>query len=119
MIDRSYCIGSGSILDFGTRGVDFERLGQFDIQAGGFATIKAGSINLMAVGGSCAITGTGADVSLDSSGAVTVGRSGTTFACIDVRGDPAGSIDISADGTISIQGVLNAQSTGEQAFGAA
>jgi len=116
-IRQSYCIASGSILDFGTRGLDFERLGQFDIQAGGLATIKAGSIDLMAVGGACAITGAGADVSLRSSGTVTVGWSGGTSACIDVRGDPAGSVDISAIGSINIQGSLNTHSTGEQAFG--
>src|SRR5262245_32986082 len=113
VVSQTFCIADNSILDFGNSELDFAHGGQFALPVDGSVTIRAGNVNLMAVGGPCAILGPGADVSIDSTGDVTVGRVGSTFACIDVSGDPGGSIAIDAlEDTINIQGVLDTHETG-------
>ena len=115
VVTQSFCIAANSTLDFGARDLVFEHHGQFE--ADGFVAIKAAKVNLMAVGGECAIVGSGTNVFIDASGDVTVGRDGNTTACIDVEGSDAGSIDITAQGAILVQGLLDAHASDDNAFG--
>ncbi len=116
VVAATYEIANGATLDFGSRALVFDRLGRFDV-FGGSMDILAGSVTLKAEGGPCALAGASGTVRITAQGDVQVQRAGNTAACIDVKGDPGGDVDITAGGNVVIQGVLEARSTVEDNFG--
>src|SRR5262249_21598657 len=56
------------------------------------------------------------ETEIATTGDVVIGRSGNNAGCIDVSGDPGGSITIEAGGSINLQGKLDAHSTSAVSF---
>ncbi len=119
-ITKTFTVGNGCVLDFGARAVTLNAApnGALDINSGS-VTLKAGSLTIAANAISPQINGrgdqiapagsTGGRITIQTSGAVTIQKSGNVRGRIDVSGNAqAGAIDISAGGTVTIAGRLNA-----------
>ena len=115
-ITKAYVVGTGCVLDFGTRAVTVST-GALDINSGS-VTLKAGSFTLVAssgvqidgrANGTAPAPTTGGQISIQTTGDVNIQKSGVTRGRIDVSGsDQAGTIEIIAGGTVTIAGRLNA-----------
>jgi cysteine-rich repeat protein len=108
-------VTDGSVLDFGTRALVLAAGGastRLDGN-GGSMTILAGSVTLNPGSGILSRSGS---VTVISTGAISVLRSGNARARIDV-GDfsSPGTITLDADGDLEIQGVVTAQGAGAEA----
>jgi cysteine-rich repeat protein len=107
-------VTANSVLNFGTRTFRIMESGRLDVDAGDTLTIIAGAL-LMERGALIRMTpgGTvGPRVLVDTTGAITLRRTGLSRARIDVNGpDGAGEISLVADGNVTIDGDLAAQAT--------
>ena len=123
-ITKTYVIDNNCVLDFGTRAVTLNPPnGALDINSGS-VTLKAGSLTIAANGvstrqidgrgnGTPPATTTGGHISIQTTGAVNIQKSGNARGRIDVSGDNrAGSIAILAGGAVTIAGALNADNSG-------
>ena len=121
-ITKTYVVGDNCVLDFGTRAVTLNAAGgALDIS--GLVTLKAGSLTIAANGvstrqidgrgnGTPPATTTGASISIQTTGAVNIQKSGNARGRIDVSGDDqAGTIEIIAGGSVSIAGAVNADNS--------
>ena len=122
-ITKTYVVGDGCVLDFGTRAVTLNPPnGALDINSGS-VTLKAGSLTIAANGvaarqidgrgnGTPPATTTGGRISIQTTGPVNIQKSGSARGRIDVSGDDqAGTIEIIAGGSVTIAGALNADNT--------
>ena len=111
-IAQPFQVGDGCTLDFGARAVTIT--GTLDINSG-TVTINAGSLTVAASGlidgrgnGSTMPTSMGGMITIQTSGAVTVQKSGSGKG-INVSGnDQAGTVVINAAGSITVAGTINA-----------
>ena len=107
-------VTAGSVLDFGTGTFRILESGRLDVDAGDTLTIIAGTL-LMERGALIRMTpgGTvGPRVLVETTGAITLKRTGLSRARIDVNGsDGGGEISLVADGNVTIDGDLAAQAT--------
>ena len=107
-------VTANSVLDFGTGTFRILESGRLDVDAGDTLTIRAGTL-LMERGALIRMTpgGTvGPRVLVDTTGAITLKRTGLSRARIDVNGsDGGGEISLIADGNVTVDGDLAAQAT--------
>jgi hypothetical protein len=117
-ITRPFDVGDGCTLDFQTRDVTVGGNGQFDVGSG-IMTIKAGSLTVAVGGrlfgignGTTPPTNRGGMVTIQTTGAMTIEKSGTAVGEIDVSGSAqGGTVRIEAGGTVTIAGRLQADNT--------
>ncbi|MFQ5665255.1 MAG: hypothetical protein ACE5I7_02370 [Candidatus Binatia bacterium] len=113
IVSKNFQIGDGCILDFGSRTVTIDST--LDVGSG-FLLLKAGSLTigprgvLDGRGTKSAPPGdSGGTITVEASGAVTLEKGGVFKKRIDVSGrDEAGTIDITAGGSVTIGGKLAA-----------
>lgn len=111
-IAKVYEVGDGCILRFGERAVVVTPTGKVDVGAGSL-TINAGSLSV--VGGLItgrveSQNGSGGSITINTSGAVSLQKSGTAVARMDVSADATpGSLDINAGGAVALGGDLLAE----------
>ncbi|MCK6555245.1 dockerin type I domain-containing protein [Candidatus Binatia bacterium] len=115
-IKKSFDIPTGCVLDFGNRNVTVANLATLDIKSG-TVSIKAGEFTV-AAGGSVEGRGTGTTSPGDTGGTLTITATGSvavqrasSAGRIDVSGtQTSGSVTINADGNVTINGRVIAES---------
>lgn len=121
-ITKDFTIGNGCVLDFGTRAVTLAGTGKLLI-APNSVTLKAGSFTVAPNGfidgrGLAAPVDHGGFMTIQTTGAVAVQRSGSSIGRINVSGDAVGgTISIQAGGSVNISGDLHADKLSSLASG--
>lgn len=116
-ITKAYAVADACVLDFGTRSVTLTPTGRLSIGSG-TVTLMAGSLTLQPQAGLSidgrgtgvtAPTNQGGTMRIISSGPVTIEKSGGTRAKIDVSANlKGGTIEITATGTVTVNGSMTA-----------
>ena len=112
-ITKTYVVGNNCVLDFGTRAVTVS--GTLDVNSGAL-TFKAGSLTITSTGfidgrgnGTPPATDSGGQISVETTGDVSLQRLNANHGRIDVSGNTqAGTIEIDAGGGITVAGRLAA-----------
>jgi cysteine-rich repeat protein len=117
VIDQRVEVAPASLLDFGVRALEVRRGGVLDVGDGNL-TITARSVRVFAGG---AVLARGGDtpriVAITTSGALSVDGTAVARGRIDVSGPTAGEIRLTAGGSFTLGGELNARGVGEDASG--
>jgi cysteine-rich repeat protein len=117
VVDRPVAVAPGSLLDFGARAVEVRRGGVLDAGPGGF-TITAGSVRVLPGGALLGRDGQNPrTIAITTTGAISIEGTGTARGRIDVSGDRAGDIRLTAGGEFSLGGDLIARGVGANGRG--
>jgi hypothetical protein len=111
-ITKDYAVGDGCTLDFGTRAVTLSSTATLSIGYG-TVTLDAGSLTIAAggfiYGNSTPPGDMGGSLIIITTGEVNIQKAGTTYGKINVSADPqAGSVQITAGGSVNISGRIYA-----------
>jgi cysteine-rich repeat protein len=121
-ITRDFTVADGCVLDFGVRAVTLAATGKL-ITAPGSITVNAGSFTIAPHGfidarGVAAPIDRGGFVTIQTTGAVDVQKSGSDVGRIDLSGDlAAGVLKIVAGGSVTISGDVTADKLSTAASG--
>jgi len=113
-VTKMATVTSPSTLDFGTRTLEMAQGAKIDAGVGGRLTVIAAVVDLQ--GGSGLLAAGGNIIVQTTTGNVSIRKSGTSVARIDVAGDNSGSIDINSAGDVLMEGLLDASTTIEDQF---